>query len=332
MAIKVAVLAQDTRFLDRLTAVFTKNYSDRVEIYPFTELDVALSSLEFIKPELLLADEDIRVPDSTLPEDCALAYFVSSVSTDRVDGHRAVCKFQRAELICKQIVDIVTDKAESNFIVFSSPAGGVGTSTAAAAFALRLASQGRRVLYLDLDTYGCPSAFFRGEGEYTLGDVLHTLVHKDRNLTELLIHSSRTDAHGVSFFCEAAPECVYPALNTEAISKLLRELRVIAAFEYIVVDLPFCKLLRQKDLWECGATVLVADDTQAAQCKLARGYFALRAEGFASVPYLLTNRCEGFAVRIPELSGLRDAGQIPVLESEKRLASIAALPLFDTLL
>ncbi len=336
MVIKVAVLEQDPRFSDRLIAVFSKKYSDKLEFYPFTDLEVARSSLEFVKPDILIADETLRIPNGSLPKGCALAYFVSSVGTDQVDGHRAICKFQRAELIYKQIVGIVSDKSDSKFICFTSPVGGVGASTAAAAFALRLASQGSRVLYLDLDAFGCPSLFFRAEGEYSFGDVLHTLVHKDKNLTDLLVHASRKDPRGVSFFCEAAPSCVYPALDTEAISRLLRELRIIAAFDYIVVDIPFCKLLHQKDLRErSAATVLVADATEQAQRKLARGYFTLRQENFDSALYLLTNRCSSLPLRTPELSELKDLGRIPVIsatDSNKRLASIAALELFDTLI
>lgn len=331
MAIKVAVLEQNPRFLDRLTAVFSKNYADKLEVYPFTDLEVATSSLEFVKPDILLLDESLRIPEGALPEDCALAYFVNSVSVDQLEGRRAICRFQRAELIYKQIVGILSDQGESKFIPFTSPVGGAGVSTAAAGFALRLASQGKRVLYLDLDAYACPSVFFRAEGEYSFADVLHTLLHKDKNLTELLLHASRRDARGVSFFCES--DRVYPELDAEAISRLLRELRVIATFDYIVVDIPFRLLLKQKDLWErASATVLVADDTDSAQRKLRRGYFALRQEGFASELCLLTNRCEGFPMHAPELSECKDLGQIPVFESENRLAAVASLALFDTLI
>ena len=115
MAIKAAVIEKDSRFLDRLTAVFAKNYADKLEIYPYTDLEVALSTLEFVTPDILIADESIRIAAEDLPAECALAYFVSSVGTDRVDGHRAICKFQRAELIYKQIAGIVSDRGDSKF-------------------------------------------------------------------------------------------------------------------------------------------------------------------------------------------------------------------------
>lgn len=345
MTIKVALLEKDTRFLDRLTAIFSKNYSDKLEIYPFSDPEVAISSLPFIQPDVLLADESLRIPDDVLPKDCALAYFVSAVGADKVDGHRAICKFQRAELIYKQIVGILSDKAngahgsETKFVTFTSPVGGVGVSTAAAAFALRLASQGHSVLYLDLDAYSCPSLSFRAEGEYTFADVLHTLVHKDKNLTELLVHATRKDPRGVSYFCEADASCVYPPLDAEAVARLLRELRIIAAFDYIVVDIPFSMLLQQEDLWErSSALVLLTDGTEQAQRKLARGYFTLlhKAEsGLSAELFLLSNKCSAFVTKLPALSELRELGQIPFLsetDTRKKLSSMAELSLFDTLL
>jgi len=351
MIVKVAVIEKDPRFLDRLTTVFSKNYSDKLEIYPFSDSEVALSTLQFVKPHILIADESIRIPRSSLPADCALAYFVSDVSTDRVDGHRAICKFQRAELIYKQLVGILSDSADSTslsrdaetkFVTFTSPVGGVGVSSTAAAFALRLASQGHNVLYLDLDPYGCPDLYFHGEGNYTFGDVLHTLIHKDGNLTELLGHATRKDPRGVSYFCEAPSTVIYPTMDTEAISRLLRELRIIAAFDYIVVDIPFDRFLMQEDLRDrATGTVLVTDATEGSQLKLARGYAALCQQVSAqdasagSEVFLLTNRCNSFPMRLAELSSLQELGQIPFLpqsDTAGQLSSMASLPVFDALI
>lgn len=353
MVIKVAVIETDSRFLDRLTTVFSKNYADKIEIYPFTDPEVALSTVQFVKPNILIADESIRLPQKSLPTDCALAYFVSSVSTDQVDGHRAICRFQRAELIYKQIMGILSDEAgsaaykdvknsETKIITFTSPVGGVGVSTTAAAFAMRIASQGRKVLYLDLDPYSCPGLYFRGNGEYTLGEVLDTLVHKNGNLTELLVNASRRDPRGVSFFCESAPSTVYPPLTPESISRLLRELRVIAAFDYIVVDIPFSLFLQQEDLWaRSSAVVLMTDTTEQSQFKLTRGYFTLIHETkknesvLDSELYLLTTKCNAFPMGCHELSALQDLGHIPFIaeiDTQTRLASIASLPIFDALL
>lgn len=353
MIIKVVIIETDPRFLDRLTTVFSKNYADKIEVYPFTDPEVALSTLQFVKPNVLIADESIRIPQKSLPADCSLAYFVSSVSTDQVDGHRAICRFQRAELIYKQIMGILSEESnsatykdvkdsETKIITFTSPSGGVGVSTTAAAFSLRIASQGHSVLYLDLDPYGCPGFYFSGDGNYTFGDILHTLVHKDGNLTELLVNASRKDPRGVSFFCHSSSSTVYPPLAPEAIARLLRELRVIATFDYIIVDIPFSIFLHQDDLrTRSSGIVLLTDATEQSQFKLTRGYFTLLQDSAAkeslcdSTLYLLTTKCNSFPARIHQLSDLQDLGQIPFIpqaDNKSRLSSIATLPLFDTLI
>lgn len=353
MIIKVAIVDKDPRFIDRLTAIFSKNYSDKLEVYPFTDSDVALSTLEFVKPNVLILDESIKVSPTAVPADCTLAYFVTTVGVDELNGARAIYKFQRAELIYKQIAgifaDAIDDRAtkllqnfETKFLVFTSPIGGVGVSTVASACALRIASAGKSVLYLDLDECSNPGMYFRGEGNRSLGDVLHTLVHKDCNLSDLLIRDARKDHRGVSYFQESDPSSVYPELSTEDIARLLRELRVIAAYDYIVIDIPFSIFRKQMDLRERSkGIVLLTDGSEHSQRKLLRGYHAMLhdrerdGESTDSELFLLTNKYSGFPARISALSDLHDLGQIPLMsysDTSKRLAAIASLELFDHLI
>ena len=57
MKIKLAILEEDKGYLNRIVSVFNTKYSDKFEIYSFTEMDVALQTLEQAKVDVILVDE-----------------------------------------------------------------------------------------------------------------------------------------------------------------------------------------------------------------------------------------------------------------------------------
>ena len=46
MKIKVAILESDIGYLNRIVSVFSTKYSDKLELYSFTEQDFAFASVE----------------------------------------------------------------------------------------------------------------------------------------------------------------------------------------------------------------------------------------------------------------------------------------------
>lgn len=350
MKLKVAIIEKDNRFLDRLTAIFTKNYAEQLEVYPFTDAEVALSTLEFMKIDVLVAEESFRISPTSLPEGCALAYLVNEVGLDFCRGQRAICKFQRAELIYKQIAGIYAEKAEkipgqkldapiSKTLIFTSPAGGVGVSTVAAACAQRFASQRKKVLYLNLEAFGLATSYFHGEGSGSISDVFHAIVNKNVNLSALLEQIVRRDPKGV-FFIQEAPSCEeIPQLSPEDLSKLLRELRIIADYDYLIIDVDFPVQKAQVEvLCKAGSLILVYSGSDNSREKLSRGY-AFLSSVLSSVEnsqvMLLANKQDGFSTSVLSDQEIQEIGSIPSLRSDfshPLLPLMARLDLFDSLL
>ena len=136
MKIKLALLDSDQNYLNRIVTAFNIKYADKLEIYSFTKLESAMAAL--------VASDTFVVESSALPKRCQLAYFVESADVDSVNDQRAICKFQKADLIYRQILSIYSEYAGSasglklgddscKVIAFTSPCGGVGSSTMAAA-------------------------------------------------------------------------------------------------------------------------------------------------------------------------------------------------------
>ena len=161
MRIKLAILESDSNYLSRIVSVFNTKYADKFEVYSFTDVDIAMNSLTESRINLLLASDIFEINVDLLPSRCAFAYLVNSHDIDNENGQRAICKFQKVDLIYKQILSIYSEKAgsitglklgddRSTMVLFTSPAGGVGSSIVAAAYAKYMAKQGKKTLYLNL--------------------------------------------------------------------------------------------------------------------------------------------------------------------------------------
>lgn len=109
MKIKLALLDSDQNYLNRIVTAFNIKYADKLEIYSFTKLESAMAALEPSRIDVLVASDTFVVESSALPKRCQLAYFVESADVDSVNDQRAICKFQKADLIYRQILSIYSE-------------------------------------------------------------------------------------------------------------------------------------------------------------------------------------------------------------------------------
>lgn len=82
MKIKLALLERDKSYLMRIVSTFGTKYSDKFEIYSFTDPDAALGTLNSARIDVLLASDVFDLDISQLPRRCAFAYLVDSMGID----------------------------------------------------------------------------------------------------------------------------------------------------------------------------------------------------------------------------------------------------------
>lgn len=301
MKIKLAILEKDKCYLTRVVSAFGARYSDKFEIYSFTDRDVALGTLNSSKIDVLLASDIFEIDPEKLPNRCAFAYLVDSAGIEMLNDQRAICKFQRADLIYKQILSIYAEKAssitgftgaenDSRILAFCSASGGVGSSSVAAACAVHFARQGNKVLYLNLERFGSADLYFSGQGQFGMSDVIFALKSKKTNLPLKLESCVKQDATGVYFYSQTRNALDMQEMTTEDVKKLLTELQLMGTYTYIIMDMDFgidkemLKLYRQAQ-----AIVLVGDGSAESNTKTERAFDALTIlEQNADAP--LTNR------------------------------------------
>ena len=153
MKIKLAILENDKIYLERIVSAFNARYADKLEVYSFTDPEIALQVISQMKIDVLLSSDNFEIDRSKLSEKCALAYLVASADIESVNNETAVCKFQKADLIYKQVLNLYSENSsnitsmhfsengDTKTIAFMSPSGGTGASTAAASCAYDVGGQ-----------------------------------------------------------------------------------------------------------------------------------------------------------------------------------------------
>lgn len=352
MKIKLAILEKDRSYLTRIVSAFSARYADKLEIYSFTDYQVAMANLDLAKIEVFVANDAFDVDVKALPRRCGFAYLVDSMDIETVNGQQAICKFQKADLIYKQILSIYSENAgnvsglklgdeATRIIAFATPSGGCGSSSMAAACALHFAAQGLRVLYLDLEKFGTADCFFEGEGQFDMSDVIFALKSKKANLALKLESCVKKDHRGVNFFAPTKIALDMLELRTENVLRLLSELKVTGSYDYIVMDLDFSLEKDMLDIYrQAHCVVAVGDGSHISNTKITRAYSALTTmEQSADAPLasrlvLAYNKFSNKTSAPIDDIGIRLAGGAPRYEhatTEQVITQLAALDFYDKL-
>lgn len=353
MKIKLAILEKDESYLNRIVSVFGTKYADKFQIYSFTDMDVAVSTLESAKIEIMVASDAFEIDVNKLPKRCGFAYFVDSMDVDMLNGQRAICKFQKADLIYKQILSIYSENAsnvsglkfgdDSSKIIFFQPvSGGVGASSMAAACAMRFAAKGKRTLYLNLENFGSADVFFRAEGQFDMSDIIFALKSKKTNLPMKLESCVKQAANGVYFYSQAKIALDMMELNSEDIMRLISELQVTGSYDYIIVDTDFSIKRDALEIYRKAHTVVwVSDGSELSNSKLFRAFNALNTiEQNADSPIpnrmvLVYNKFSNKTSTMLSEIAIKNIGGVPRFEhatSDQVLEQLSTKDMFDVIM
>lgn len=331
MKIKLAILEKDQCYLNRIVSTFSSKYADNFEIYSFTDPVIALDTIDNAKIDVLIADEIFDIDVTKISRRCGFAYFVDDKSIDTLNNQIAICKFQKAELIYKQILSIYSETAAnvsgltSNdntiIVAFSSPCGGVGTSSMAVACACNYAAKGKKTLYLSLEKYGSSDCFFSGDGQFDMSDIIYALKSKKSNLSIKLESCVKQDASGVYFYSQSKIALDMLELNTDDLLRLVTELKLIGSYDYIILDMDFSLDEGTMNLYrQAHAMVMVSDGTEVANSKLFRAYTAMSVKEQNEVAPLTSRLCLVYnkfsnkSSRVIENIDIRNIGGAPRFE------------------
>lgn len=303
MKIKVAIYDSDRNYLEKMRSAFAGRYAGELEFYLFTTKYAALEALSESQIDVFLINKSLDVSPEEIPGNCTYAYLADLRDGDSWNDRPVIFKFQRMDAIYRGIKSVYDDRrtdiggsngagTAGKVILFSAAAGGVGTSSMAAACAVRIAKKNQRVIYVNLQKFGGANLYFSGEGYWDMTDLIEALQNSETDLSEALQNWAREDARGVRFYSQADSPLDMMKLTNEDILRLVTELRSSGAYERIVLDVDFSLDEGMLPVYRAAdKIVMVSDGTEEAAAKTDRALEALRdMEGGA----LLSRICRIF--------------------------------------
>ena len=287
MRIKLAILEKDVSYLNRIVAVFNQKYSNKIQVYSFTNIEAVYKVLKETKIDVLLVSDYYSFDVSRIPIRCGFAYFIESNDIDTLNNKRTVCKYQKIDLIYKQILSIYSENTENitgikltddncKVIAFCSPCGGSGVTSVAAGTALRFAAIGKKTLYLNLEKFGSSDILFSSEGQFDFSDIIFFFYCKKTNLSIKLESCVKRDSRGVFFYSSTKQALDMLELTEDEISRLISELQITGSYDYIIVDIDFNMSEGFVKLLEIfHSIVIIGTGSEISNCKIFRLYSSL---------------------------------------------------------
>lgn len=351
MRIRLVIIDSNTKYADRLIANLEMHYPEKFEIYQFSRPETFRAFIAESRADVLLMSEDVDLELPALPVNLAYAFFADSPSVDTIKNVKTVCRFQKLNLIYKEILSLYSErhtnitsyKNQSNshtrLQLFVPVSGGVGATTAACAMAIYCAAKGQKVLYFSLEQCADTSFWLDGATGATFSDVVYTIAINKSNIKLRLESMTSTSSQNVQYYASPAIGLDSLELSPEDITRLLEELLSLGAYDTIVVDMD--NHLNQRlaaAIKMADSVVLVADGSPASNAKFQKYYECLKIvseKNKLSVENkwkILYNRFSSKTGTRLEWQDIPIAGGIPniqSLDSKAILAEMARQPVFE---
>ncbi len=287
MRIRVAVCLKDIQYSNKISSYFTTHYGESVEVYSFSGLELLQKYLDTHVMDVLLADDSFDERSVSEWPDMLIMKLVQNIdSSKKDDGVIFIGKYQKASLIYREILHYCSRKKEFNvkkgsnrtiFISFSSITGGAGATTIATAFALYLARQGRKVLFLNMEEFGDTSILLGKGGNYGFEEILLALKTTNRNLAMKLQSAVSKTEEEVYFYSSCENPVDFSQLTADETREFLSAVSSLD-YQYVVMDFKIDLSERCRELMnKADKMVLVADGTKKSKLGLERIARALGA-------------------------------------------------------
>lgn len=282
MKIKLAIIDKNIEYVEKITSKLLYEYSDNLELYSITEVDALREVIDREKIDIVLVSNEFDINLLSIPKKCVSVYLVDKDGIEYFNEKRAICRYQKIEILYKQILNIysdfignvlqkVTDNNNTRVVLFSSPSGGVGTSSVAVSYAIRLSKKGKKVLYINLEEFGTTDIFFESENKFSMTDIIYS-VTSGSNLFMKLESCLNQDENGVYFFSVVKVALHMQELSNNDIVRILKECKKFK-FDVIILDMNFTLDKKRISLYEyIDSWVWVSDGTEISNRKAQKAY------------------------------------------------------------
>ena len=248
----VSVCSLPERLQDTLSA---RKFDAALLEAPFAES----ADMQNIQLPLLLWSEDESIPDAAKTLGIVRKYQrISTIAANVLEQYAKVsaggCGF---------------DPDKAHITAIWSSAGGVGKTTVALAYAAKKISEGKQVLYLNLEPFSSVPVYFSDSGK-SISTVFEMLDNQEGNVRMLIQGIRRCSSEvGIAYFCRPDNFDDMNILSAENVAALIEACAGVT--EELVIDMScVCDERARQIFGVADLILLVTDTTTTAQTKLSQ--------------------------------------------------------------
>lgn len=272
---RVGIVSGLAVFTERFEAALKTAYPKEYQILQFPDYTQAETAAKNQQIDVLLCDKRLYPAN---PEDllCSLILLVEKRNEERSEGSLSyVCRYRNVrdwdEILQSRrsrICSAPEPGKKKPVILFTSAAGGTGTTTAAIAFSMYCAKKKWKPVYLNFEAVSGIGSFFSGEGLYGLDECLSSIRNNRYDFHVLMKDALRQDLSGVRYLqpCRVPQDML--SITGEDIAGLCSQLQKESQVGLLILDL---KLDASMNLvlpaLICQKIVLVTNGEQIANQK-----------------------------------------------------------------
>lgn len=333
MKIRIVIVDSDKKYLDRLVRTLQEKYMQQLDISSFSEEALALKCLRESGADMILAEVKFQSLLEFRSSQTAFAYLTEFAATT-YEGAYAICKYQKAESIFKEILGIFSEvgKAmtstlleertkDTRVVPFYGIAGGSGASTMAVAFACHVARMGKRVLYLNLEKLPSTGVYFETQESGSFDDVIFALKSRKISLALKIESVVQRDENGIHYFSPGRNYVDILELSVEDIQNLIEGICSMRRYDYLVMDGDFSLDDKMHTVCKYASEIVLVSNGNSVCNKKMEAYIQslhiledrndINLRGKFRIIY---NKFRNHSGKILEIDGVKNAGGVPLIE------------------
>lgn len=241
----------DEAYVESMVDFLASNHSKRFQISSFTREDFLGKHLtqSAKKIDILLISPELY--DDSIPREKigALIVLSSGRFQTEIKDSVSINKYQQADKIASDIINIFTEKNKSEIVLASgskstkvvcvySPVGGAGKTSIAVGASIQCAQNGLSVFYLNLENFDSGHAYFKCNRDQNLSHIFYYIKEKNKNLS-LKIEGTRCidPEFNVHYFLPPDSAQEIDEILPEELKTLVCQLRSMSQYDVVFIDM-----------------------------------------------------------------------------------------------
>ena len=277
MKIQLLIATEDSDYAEHLSDTLSENYANAMDVSVCTISEQFHELLNLRKFDLALLEASM-VGDTDLQSiQVPLLLWTDELSQgDLRQEMSSVYKYQRISVMVSKMLELYAkgtknehgpDSKRGYITAFWSPAGGVGKTTAALAYAAGRAAEGMDALYLDLEHFSSVRTYFADSGR-SLSAVFEMLEYGEGSIRMLIKSICKVDNDsGISYLCCPENYDDVNILSTENIAALTDACASVT--DELIIDMSCACDSRAQKIFDLADRIfIVSDPSTGSQIKL----------------------------------------------------------------